>query len=83
MLNSSVGSLEPPYERLDIVENGAVLAEERGERIGQPKLLSRGRDPLLEASPQALQQRTTCHTSGPVSNAARRPAGPSRKTIPG
>ncbi len=32
---SAVGSLEPPYERLDIVENGAVLAKERGERIGQ------------------------------------------------
>ena len=30
-----VGSLQPPYERLDIVENGAAHREERGERIGE------------------------------------------------
>ena len=32
---SSVGAFEPPYERLDAVEHGAVLDHEDSERVGE------------------------------------------------
>ena len=31
----TVGAFEPPYERLDAVEHGAVLDDEDGERVGE------------------------------------------------